>query len=139
MKKVILSSLVALIALTVGLPAMAQTADTTPLTRVQQLKQYANVNVNNTLNGIAITVTGTTFGYDQKLVNLFFEELFKRSWDVKDRINITISQIANGFQINIEGTQTKYVEKIQHRAEPLNLPAKINNLLLQFLANHGIK
>jgi len=139
MKKVILSSFIAILALAIALPVMAQETDSAPLSRIQQFKQYANVDVINTANGIAITVTGTTFGYDQKLVNLYFEQLFKKSWSAKDRINVAVSQIANGFAINIDGTQPQYVEKIQQRAGQLDLPAKINSLLLQFLASHGIK
>lgn len=138
MKKTILSVLVAVLTLSFALPAMAQT-DTVSPSRVQQFKQYANVTVQNTTNGVAIVVTGTTFGYDQKLVNLYFERLFKRGWSYKDRVNVVVTQIANGFQVNVEGTQAKYTEKIQQRSAQLNLPAKINTLFLQFLANHGIK
>lgn len=141
MKKVILSSLVALLALTVATPAMAQTTEDTQLTRPQQVKELVEVDVVNTDTGVSIslTINEGPIMPTLHLCEIWAEELMGREWSARDRVNITSEAVTNGFALNIDGTQPQFVEKIQERVAEVNLPARISNLVLIFLANHGIK
>ena len=139
-KKVILGSLFAILALTTAGSAMAQETDA-DFNRIQQVKELVEVDVVNTDTGISVSFT-ISEGPIQPTLHLgeiYAEELMNRDLSARDRINITTESVSNGFAINIDGTEAKFVEKIQARAAGVNFPARINNLLLQFLANHGIK
>ncbi|MBU1130694.1 hypothetical protein KJ840_01000 [Patescibacteria group bacterium] len=137
MKKVILSSLIAILALTVAAPALA--AEGEGSIRGQQIKELVKVDVVNTDTGVAISfaINEGPIWPTLHLMDAWFEELMGRDWSIRDRVNITTESVTNGFAINIDGTQPQYVEKIQNQAA-LNLPSRINNILSILFANHGV-
>jgi len=140
MKKVILGSLFAILALTAAGSAMAQETNV-ELNRAQQIKNLVEVDVTNTDTGVSISLTINEGPIQPTLhlLDIYANELVGRTLSARDRVNVTTNLVSNGFTINIDGTQPQFVEKIQARAAGVNFPARISNLLLQFLANHGIK
>jgi hypothetical protein len=141
MKKLILASLVALMALTVAAPAMAaeSTADVF-LNRPQQVKELTNVEVVYTETGvdINITVDEGPIWPTLHLFDIYANELDSRGYSAKDRIILSFSSITNGFAIHFDGTSEKWVEKIQRNFSQGTLPIKVAYPLSVFLANHGI-
>ena len=137
MKKLIITTLTLLLTFVVVQPAFAQ-ANNQALTRVQQVKQYANIEVVNTISGVTINLTGKTLNYSTKLLDIFFTELFKRSINLGSTANLTATLYPNGFSININSTNPAEVEEIQKMVAEINLPAKVSIPLLALLANHGI-
>jgi len=141
MKKLILASFVALMALTIAVPAMAaeNTADV-PLNQGQQLKQLTNVEVVYTETGVDVNITideGPIWPTIH-LAEIYANELSGRSKSAKDRINLSFSTITNGFAIHFDGTSEKWVEKIQKNFSQGTYPARLMFPFSTFLSNHGI-
>jgi hypothetical protein len=144
MKK-ILFTLLAITTLAVALPAMAQEqediASSASLTRIQELKQYVNIEVNNTANGVSVMFTGQTPEYSAKLVDIYNEELVKRGWKFGTFEvigDMTVTPLDNGFAINLNSTRALGTYIIQKSFNEMIFLAKFTIPLAQFLANHGI-